>query len=574
MRILGIHDGHTATACIVRDGKVEYALSEERLTRVKGQGGFPSGAITAALTHAGITSADIDSIALVGLLKPLTSIAEYKGGRQKYFPQVVKFFPGDPRSLIQTYLAYGGRSRLTRPELRQDLAELGLPLDKVELVEHHQSHAATAYYCSPFPARGARTLVVTLDGSGDGLSGTVSSVDEQGNWKRLTSISTFDSLGMVYSRVTQYLAMKPWEHEYKLMGMAPYAGEEYARKARDILAGYVRLTDDGLGLENPNRLWGNSLLSRMYKDLRGFRFDAVSAGVQLLHEQLSTELIHNWLRKMEIRHLAVAGGCFMNVKANKLLMELEEVDDLFVMPSGGDESCAAGAAIWRCAQREGVEPGEAAIRDLYWGPSYSEGDVLAALAEHADAVDFRRCDDVERESAVLLRDHNIIGRLSGRMEWGARALGNRSIIANPSRLQSIRKLNAAIKMRDFWMPFAPSILWERRQDYTSIPKGIASCYMTMAYDSTPLAQEHLIAALHPYDFTMRPQFVRREHNPSYHRLLTEFEKLTGFGGVLNTSFNLHGWPIVCSPKDALRTLLKSDLDYVTLNDYLAWRKAP
>jgi carbamoyltransferase len=255
-------------------------------------------------------------------------------------------------------------------------------------------------------------------------------------------------------------------------------------------------------------------------------------------------------------------------------MEADEVEELFVMPSAGDESCAIGAAIWAYARAGGEN--EAPVRgvgDLYWGPGFSGDDADTAVRPHADKLECRRSDDIEAESAALLAEHKIIGRLSGRMEWGARALGNRSILANPSRPQNLRKLNAAIKMRDFWMPFAPSILQERRADYAVLAKGFASFHMTMAYDSTPLAREQLIAALHPYDFTMRPQFVAAEHNPRYHRLIREFEKLTGIGGVLNTSFNLHGWPIVCSPEDAVWTLLNSDLDYVTIEDRLVRKKA-
>ncbi len=571
MRILGIHDGHTGTACLLEDGRIRYALSEERLTRVKGQGGFPSQAVQLILERSGLTAEDIDRIALAGFLKPLKSIDEYRGGRQKYFPLVIKLFPGDPRSLIQVYMKHGGKNRLKDPELLAELAGTGLDAEKLELVEHHQTHAATAYLLSPFRQRREEALVVTLDGSGDGLAGTLSRVDGEGKWERLKNISTFDSLGMVYSRVTQYLAMRPWEHEYKLMGMAPYASEKYAAAARDVLKAYVRLSEDGFGFENPNRLWGNSLLDRLYRDLRGHRFDAVSAGVQLLHEELTTELIRNWLRETGLRKLAVAGGCFMNVKGNMLLLDLAEVDELFVMPSGGDESCALGAALWVASQQGGPDAEIPPLADLYWGPKYGEPDILEALQAEEGRVLSRQCNDIERECAALLAEHNIIGRCSGRMEWGARALGNRSIIANPSRPQNLRKLNAAIKMRDFWMPFAPSILWERRADYGVILKDMASCYMTMACDSTPPARKELIAALHPYDFTMRPQFVRREHNAGYHRLISQFESITGIGGVLNTSFNLHGYPIVCSPKDALWTLLNSDLDYVALNDYLVWK---
>jgi carbamoyltransferase len=573
MKILGIHDGHTATACYLEDGKIISALSEERLSRKKGQGGFPLAAIQHIFDKHNICPDTLDLIALTGFLKPLTSTDQYQSGRQKYFPKIIKMYPGDPRKIINFIVSRGKKNRLQEKKLLQGLDEAKLPLNKVKLVEHHQTHAATAYYLSPFYHQNKPTLVITLDGSGDGLAGTVSLIDAQGNWKRLKNISSFDSLGMVYSRVTQYLAMKPWEHEFKLMGMAPYASQDYAEKVYKVLHTYLQLTDDGLAFENIQNLWGNSLLEKLREDLPFHRFDAVAAGIQLLHERLLTPFIDSWIKKTGITRIAVAGGCFMNIKANKLLMELGSVDDIFVMPSCGDDSCAIGAALWEHSQsNKGKKQKIAPLQDLSWGPDFSDNHIEKSLAQFASSVKYQKFEDIEKKSAELLADHKIIGRMSGRMEWGSRALGNRSIIANGSQLQSMRKLNAAIKMRDFWMPFAPSIKWERRHDYANINKDIAAYHMVMGFDSTQLAQDHLIAALHPYDYSMRPQFVKKEHNPRYHKLLTEFEKLTEFGGVLNTSFNLHGWPIVCSPHDAISTFLKSDLDYVTLNDYLVWKK--
>jgi carbamoyltransferase len=573
MKILGIHDGHTATACYLEDGEIISAVSEERLTRKKGQGGFPTNAIQHIFSQYEIGPEDIDIIALTGFLKPLTSTDEYQSGRQKYFPKFIKMYPGDPRKIIDFIVSQGEKTRLSNQELLCGFEALQLPVSKVRLVEHHQTHAATAYYLSSFYQKGEATLVITLDGSGDGLAGTVSSVDTEGNWTRLHNISSFDSLGMVYSRVTQYLAMKPWEHEFKLMGMAPYASSEYAEKVYHILNGYLRLSENGLSFENCNKLWGNSLLEQLRKDLQLHRFDAVAAGVQLLHERLLVPFIDSWIKKTGISRIALAGGCFMNIKANKLIMELDSVEDIFVMPSCGDDSCAIGAALWEYSQaKQPQKQAIAPLQDLSWGLEFSAHQIEVTLAQYADKIVYKKVANIEEKSAQLLADHKIIGRMSGRMEWGSRALGNRSIIANGSRLQNIRKLNAAIKMRDFWMPFAPSIQWERRHDYAKIDKDIAAYHMVMGFDSTPLAREHLIAALHPYDYSMRPQFVKKEHNPGYHKLLTEFEKLTGFGGVLNTSFNLHGWPIVCSPKDAMETFLKSELDYISIDDFLVWKK--
>lgn len=573
MQILGIHDGHTATACLLIDGTIRAALSEERLSGVKGQGGFPAQAVEKIARQNGLRVPEVDRVALAGRVTPLTSIDQYREGRQRYFPVLLRAYPADPRSLIRAYLRICASRRLRTPDLTRALQALGIPPERILLVDHHQAHAATAYYLSPFQAHEQSVLVVTLDGSGDGLSGTISVVDERGAWRRLKAISTFDSLGMVYSRATQYLGMKPWEHEYKLMGMAPYVEKTQAERAFAVFKRYLRLSPDGLGFCNPTRLWGNSLLKRMRRDLQGLRFDAVAAGVQMLHERMTLALMRNWMQRTGIPRIAVAGGCFMNVKANKLIAELEECAEVFIMPSCGDESCALGAALWCYAQMpEGREKPPTPLETPYWGPESSSSEIQQALAAFADRIVWRECADVEQESAQLLSRHKIVGRLCGKMEWGARALGNRSILANPSRPQNLRRLNAAIKMRDFWMPFAPAILWERRHDYAVITKGITASFMTLAHDSTPLAREHLIAALHPYDFTMRPQFVRQEHNPEFHRLISEFQKHTGIGGVLNTSFNLHGFPIVCTPQDAIRTLLRSELDCVTLEDILVWKK--
>jgi carbamoyltransferase len=571
MRVLGIHDGHTSTVCLFEDGKVIHNVSEERFTKVKGQGGFPFKAIEYVLKASNIIPDDIDKIGLVGFVKPLTSIKEYTEGRQSLFPKIVKNVPIDPRGLIKTYVKNAKSKRLRCPDLQESFKKSGLDINKVELMEHHQTHASTAYYMSKYYQKDEKCLVFTLDGSGDGLGGSISIVDENGKWDRKKEISSFDSLGIVYGRATQLLAMKPWEHEFKLMGMAPYANKEYTKKSFAIFQKFLRLSKDGLGFENPTRYWGNSLLDAMRKEFKTTRFDSVSAGVQKLHEDLVTDLVGNWIKKTGVKNIACAGGCFMNIKANKNLMELPEVENIFVMPSGGDESCALGACLQIYNDdHEDITKNEELLH-LYWGPDNEEDDILSKLKTYDD-IEFKKESDIEMKTAELLADHKIIGRVSGRMEWGARALGNRSIVANPTRTENLRDLNVAIKMRDFWMPFAPSILWEDRKEYGIYLQENDSYLMTIGFDSTELAKEHLKAAVHPYDLSMRPQFVRADYNPKYHKMISNFKELTGVSGVLNTSFNLHGMPIVNDTEDAIYTLKNSDLDFVTINDYLVWKK--
>ena len=289
------------------------------------------------------------------------------------------------------------------------------------------------------------------------------------------------------------------------------------------------------------------------------------------------QFVLNWVAKTGIRRLVLGGGMFMNVKFNMLLLERPEIDEIFFMPSGGDESVAIGAAYHAMLEKHrnggagnGVSPIQP-IGPLYLGHELTEDEIRRALVSYGSRIGFEKCEDIDRRTAGLLAGDRIVGRVRGRMEWGARALGNRSIVASPRNLETVRKINAAIKMRDFWMPFAPSILWERRHDYLVNPRDFDAPYMIVAFDSTELARRELAAGLHPFDLTCRPQLVRKDWNPSYHRMIREFEKLTGIGGVLNTSFNLHGDPIVMNAEDAISTLLNSGLDYITLEDYLVWR---
>ncbi|MBM3790521.1 MAG: hypothetical protein FJW35_09260, partial [Acidobacteria bacterium] len=301
-----------------------------------------------------------------------------------------------------------------------------------------------------------------------------------------------------------------------------------------------------------------------------------AAAVQRLVEEIITGFVVAWVRKTGLPRLAVAGGIFMNVKLNMLLSRRPEIDELFLMPSCGDESVGLGAALLayagHCAARSG-EIDIAPLDDLYFGPEFSRDDIRAALVERLDQVAWTEQEDIEAAVARCLARGEIVGRLAGRMEWGARSLGNRAILADPRDLRTVRRLNGAIKMRDFWMPFAPSILEERSSDYLVNPRGLAAPFMINAFPTTPLAERDLPCGLHPFDLTCRPQIVVREANPAFHRLICEFERITGVGGVINTSFNLHGEPIVCSPHDALGTFLNSDLDAVAMERFLVRKKA-
>jgi len=298
------------------------------------------------------------------------------------------------------------------------------------------------------------------------------------------------------------------------------------------------------------------------------RFDHVAAGSQLFIERFLSTWVRNCVQETGIRRVALSGGVFMNVKANKRILELPEVEELFVFPSCGDETNAIGAA-WLLHQKEtGANP--APLSHLYLGLESSESQIEAAVRnykfQHAVAV--KQEQGIEKRVATLLNENQIVARYKGRCEFGARSLGNRSILANASSHDAVRIINEMIKCRDFWMPFAPSVLEERSEEYFAKPKPMPAPYMIMTFDTREQKRPALAAAMHPCDFTGRPQEVSESVNPDYFRLLKYFEELSGEGIILNTSFNLHGEPVVCSPQDALRVFDVSGLQYLALDRLL------
>jgi carbamoyltransferase len=305
----------------------------------------------------------------------------------------------------------------------------------------------------------------------------------------------------------------------------------------------------------------------------GLRFDAIAAGAQRLLE----DILLRWARLMRERYggsrLALGGGVFMNVKANLLLAQEEWVEDLFAFPSCGDESNAVGAAylgyLGECRRRG--RPGRLEpFGPAYLGPAVTDEEVEAVIRERGLEGRYKVSwhDRIEERIAELLASDGVVARCAGRMEFGARALGNRSILANPSDQRVVGVINRMIKNRDFWMPFAPTVLEERAGDYLVNPKGLASPYMMLAMPTRAEAREALGAALHPHDGTARPQILGESWNPEYHAVIAAFQRRTGVGAVLNTSFNLHGEPIVCSAADAVDTFERSGLPHLAAGHWL------
>lgn len=562
MLICGIHDGHNAAACLVRDGQLVSAVQEERITRIKNWTGFPALSIEAQLNAIGAGWRDVDAYVFAGhehyylpgtpgdrasqivAYKEKTSLGQYPRRWARHTPL---------RSLTHAHRW----SRRTGPVLAHRVAP-----GAVSKIEHHRCHAMTAYY-------GARSrpdvLVMTLDGAGDGLCATVAVPDESGVLRRIVAVEEQHSIGILWALLTSLMGMVPNEHEYKMMGMAPYAALNAARDTADIF-------HSGFKMEKGSWRRANGLPEAMYaynywRDRLEFkRFDAICGGLQLFTEEFVCNWIRYWLKRSGLKSVRLSGGVFMNVKMNKAIMELSELREMFVFPSCGDETNCIGAA-WAHLEDHGQSRSIRPVGPLYLGlpPSCADYEHAASTANAAQCT-VCRPDDISEEVASLLSRGEIVARFADREEFGARALGNRSILADPSRAHVVKSINRAIKSRDFWMPFACSIMEEVADAFVHNPKGLSAPYMIMTFDARDANK--IIAGCHPEDLSVRPQIVTREWNTEYYRIMSAFRDKTGVGALLNTSFNLHGEPIVSRPAEAVDVLLRSGLRHLCLGPYL------
>jgi len=555
MLVLGINDGHDAGVCLMRDGRVVFAACEERRRNEKNFAGVPSESIRVALQSAGADPRDVDIVALSSLIRTSAPTRH-----EKPIYKITRFLSWLARGETATAI---GRFVLGRLRRRKDLsaclAQQGLGGAPVMAFDHHLCHAATAFHHRPWSGP---ATVLTLDGAGDGLCATVS-VGEGTDIRVISSTPKYHSpaAGM-YSAVTAHLGLRPYEHEYKVMGMAPYGRHE---SCIDVMRGAFSV--EGLKFRNHTGRFGPGIGRYFHSRLAGQRFDNVSAACQTAFEEMMVSWVRNAVAATGLRKVCAAGGAFLNVKANKLIREMPDVEQLSVYPASDDGGTPVGAAmlghLQLCSQRGGGLPIDAP-NTMHLGLEFDETQLRSAA--EASGLPFRRMENPADEAAALLAAGKIIARFTGREELGPRALGNRSILADPRDLRVIRKLNFAIKQRDFWMPFAASVLQEDAERYIRNPTSHAH-FMIEAFDSTPEGADRLIAGVHPFDLTIRPQLVD-DRNPEYRDLIRAFKVRTGVGGLLNTSFNLHGFPIVGSPEVAIDTFVRSELDALALGPFL------
>lgn len=579
MAHLGICYGHNATVALIKDNRLIFCQSEERFNRIKNSTGFPGQTLDYVYRHilspSEVRSATLFQRSVFGYLH--LKKKNFQAHQYGYYLDPEIRSTGMKQVFLSSALGWALNTRriaakekdaaLKAEQMGWFASALKLPLSKVNELDHHLSHT---YSVVPSVRAWGRALIFTLDGQGDWSCATVS-IYQDDQLKVIRRDDHRNSLGYFYSAVTALMGMKAGEHEFKVMGLAPYAKPEYYCSLVEKLGRLIRISDDGSWV---SAVTPSGLQAELERLFRYQRFDNIAGAIQELTEKLILDWIHFWIKKTGCKDIAVSGGVFMNVKACQRVAASEGVGRLFVMPSAADESTAIGSAVWgqEVFAKEGpVEP----LAHLYLGTTNSDASIEEAirLSGAAERYDISRPKNMAEEVARLLAENEVVARCAGPMEFGARSLGNRAILANASDVDNLRFINEAIKNRDFWMPFTPSILDSEMARYVVNHERIFAPYMCITFDSTQEAQQHLKAAIHPADRTLRPQCVTKDWNPDYHAIISAFKRRTGMGGILNTSFNLHGEPVVCSPSDAIRTVDNSGLRNLVLNGYLLRKKA-
>lgn len=568
--ILGIEDSICSGASVLIDGQLVSAVSEERLNRVKLATGWPRLAIAEAMRVANVSPGDLTAVAIATETlywrpeaKTVSGYFDADWGAEKNLVLTLgalgsRIFGS---SGVVHKLYYGLKSFFSRKRfaaIEKELRAAGITAP-IQYVEHHLAHAASAYYAGGE----VDATIVTLDGAGDGLSSTVYR-GRDGELERVSAVTAYDSVGNFYSYVTHLLGFKAHRHEGKITGLAAYGEPRFLDAFRELVE-----HRDGT-IVNKSRSFHTSSIEKMRALLPSDpdRGD-VAASIQTLLEEVCAGYVDHWTQKLGARHLGLAGGVVANVKLNQRLLALPNVTTMFVFPAMGDDGLCAGAAYHAYAQSLPKERRAEAVTTLdsvYLGPGYSDDEIRAEL----EKTDLRYIKPVHLAADVarLIADKYVVARYSGRMEFGPRALGNRTIMVHAADPTINDWLNKRLDRTEF-MPFAPvTLLDECDRFYEGLDGAKYSAeFMTVTCDCTQELKELCPAVVH-IDGTARPQLVHGDANAGYREILEEYRKIEGHSTVINTSFNMHEEPIVCTPYDAIRAFTLGHLDYLVLGDYL------
>ena len=590
MNILGISAYyHDSAAVLLRDGVIVAAAQEERFSRKKHDPSFPGCAIAYCLKEGGIRLDAVDFISFYD--KPLLKF-------ERLLETYLAYAPKGLRSFVTSMPVWLKEKLFLKDLLRREIAEI-MGADKSAVPpllfgEHHESHAASAFYPSPFED----AAVLCMDGVGEWATTSV----WIGRGSVLTPVWQIDfphSLGLLYSAFTYYTGFKVNSGEYKLMGLAPYGEPKYVDL---ILEHLLFLKDDGtfrLDMRYFNYAEGLTMTNRRFDNLFGApprrpespitqREMDIAASIQVVTEEVVLRLARTVHGELRVDNLCLAGGVALNCVANGRLLREGPFKDIWIQPASGDAGGALGVAYstWhRYLGRERSLADQDSMRGAYLGPEYSAAEIRACLDEAGARYQELAEDELPMRVAGMLADEQVVGWFQGRMEFGPRALGGRSILGDPrsKKMQSV--MNKKIKYRESFRPFAPSVLAERVSNYFQLDRP--SPYMllvaqlqvsrrvAMTEEETQLfgiEKLHIprsdIPAITHVDYSARVQTVHRETNPGYHALIAAFEQLTGCAMLVNTSFNVRGEPIVCTPEDAYRCFMRTEMDYLVLQNFV------
>jgi carbamoyltransferase len=571
MIVLGIIDSKPSSAAILKDGQILSAIAEERLCRMKMASGMPRQTIQQVMADSGISAKDIDVVAVaqkVSVFEPEPIpwngwFDSQHAGKPRPFERisgtlapVAGYIPFAQKAHHQLKDLLSRKRLLQIPALLEGEYAITAP---VRYYDHHFCHATSAYFTSNY----ARALVITLDGGGDGLSGSVYQ-GEDGRLTRLSAVDSFNSLGNFYSYITHLCGFKAESHEGKITGLAALGKPTYI----DILREFVSYEEPGQ-IQYSVPMYHRSALRQIASRLPAdFDKANLAASVQLLLEEIGIEFIRFWLRKTGIRSIAVAGGVFSNVKFNQRVHELDEVDNFFVHPAMDDSGLAVGGAFAALAEEPGTDPRRLLrpLKNVYFGTHYGDDEIHACIEVLGLQATYEA--SITDVVARLLAEGRVVARFTGRMEYGPRALGHRSILYQTTDPSINDWLNAHLLRTEF-MPFAPATLQEYADECFEGLDGArdSARFMTITFNCTEKMRAQSPGVVH-VDGTARPQVLDADTAPDLYKIAVAYHKLTGIPSLINTSFNMHGDPIVCTPEDALRSFNQGRLDYLAIGNWL------
>jgi carbamoyltransferase len=561
MRILGITDSHDAGVCLLENGKIVYAANEERFSRKKLHWGFPTLSLKNLFEYTKISPSSIDQVAIASL--GMVEQAETTGfgeGNVGLFRRTME----QSSKLMGPVLATKGITKLMRGSLQLSrknkdftksfLKRMGVHAP-ITYLDHHLCHAASAYYTFGYKD----ALVITADGGGDGLSGSVWAAHNN-IMQQIASCPKIHSIGNFWDYITFICGFNPARHGGKITGLAAY---QPAPDLYEQIRKYYGYSKKDLHFLNKKHLFWRESVKFLQQQFKGRSIQEISYAAQKVLEENMTGIVQEAVHKTGLSKVCFAGGTFANVRLNQKILELSNVDEIFIHPHMGDGGLAVGAAFALSSQRTETKP--YSLTDVFFGPDFSREDIIAACEKHK--VNFVKVKKVADLQADLLVKKNVLGMYHGRMEYGPRALGHRTIAAEPTDVTMMDWLNERLVRTEF-MPFAPIIREEDAPQYfKKFEEGkYPARFMTLCFDVTPLARKKAQGIVHK-DGTARPQTLNKNVNKEFHALLTAYNKKKGLPLSINTSFNKHEEPIVCRPEDAVQEFLRGAVDHLFLEDY-------